>query len=402
MKRVVGERELYFVLAAATAFVMWLYVATAQNPLATRPVRVDLQLRNLPSDEVVIRPTPSAPVQVNIRLQGPRSQIAQLDPKSVDAFVDLSGLGPGEHSQVPVIVAAPGTDVRVVDQRPTSVLVVLDAFATKRLPVDVSLLGTPPTDVMLGTPKVSPAHVAVSGPMHQVDNVRHAFVTLDTAALRQQVATSLPVVVVDANGQAVSGVQIAPQIVGVSLPVQEGVISKVVPIVPTLTGAPAAGLGVLGVAATPGTVALTGPIPVLQPVESAFTGPVDITNAKADVSRPASVQVPAGVTASVRQVTVVVHVGRALLSTVLRAVPVHVVGAPAGATPRVSPERVDVQVEGPQDVIQHLRPQTLSVVVSAAGRPPGRFTASPQPVLPQGVRLLGVRPAQVVVMLSPS
>jgi YbbR domain-containing protein len=402
MKRFGGERGLYFLLSAAIAFVMWLYVATAQNPLATRPVRADLQLRNLPPDEVVVRPTPSAPVQVNVRLQGPRAQIAQLDPKAVDAYVDLSGLGAGEHSQVPVTVVAPGTDVRVVDQRPTSVLVVLDVFGSKRLPVDVSLLGTPPSDVTLGTPKVSPAHAVVSGPVHQVEAVRHALVTLDTAALHQQVATSLPVVAVDANGQAVPGLQIAPQIVSVILPVQEGVISKVVPVVPTLTGAPPSGLAVVDVTASPETVALTGPIPVLQPVENAPTAAIDLTNARGDVTRPAPLQLPAGVTASVRQVTVVVHVGHALLSTLFRAVPVKVVGAPAGATSRVLPDRVDVQVEGPQDVIQHLRPQALSVVVSAAGQKPGRFTASPQAVLPQGIRVLTIRPAQVVVTLSRS
>jgi YbbR domain-containing protein len=401
-RRFWGERELYFLLSVAIAFVMWLYVATAQNPLVTRPLRVDLQMHNLPPDEVVLRPSLASPVQVSLRLQGPRAQIAQLDPKTVDAYVDLSGLGPGEHPQVPVTVVVPAADVRVVDQRPTSVLIVLDSFASKRLPVDVSLVGTPPQDVTLGTPRVSPSHVVVSGPARQVGAVRHALVSLDTAALRQQVVTSLPVIPADASGQAVPGVQVTPQIVGVTLPVHEGVISKIVPVVPTLTGAPSIGLTVVSASADPETVALTGPIAVLQPIENAPTGPIDLTNARADFARPAPLQLPAGISASVRQVTVTVHLGRDLLSTVFRAVPVRVVGVPRGAASRVMPDHVDVQVAGPQNVIQRLRPQAVSVQVSAAGRGTGQFMASPQAILPKGVRVLTIQPAQVLVILSPS
>ena len=113
-------------------------------------------------------------------------------------------------------------------------------------------------------------------------------------------------------------------------------------------------------------------------------------------------QLPPNVTASVRQVTVTVHVGRGLFSTILRAVPVRVVGVPAGAASRVVPDHIDLQVEGPQDVVRRLTTQTVTVEVSAAGRQPGQYTATPRAILPQGVHVLTIRPAQVLVILSPS
>lgn len=398
-RRLWSESQTYFLLSVAIAVVMWLYVATAQNPVVTRQMRVELQLRNLPPNEVLIRPSPSTPVQVTVRLQGQRTQIALLNPTLVDAYVDLSGLGPGDHPDVPVVVT-PRLDVRVVDEKPSSVLVVLDAFASKRLPVEVSLLGKPPQGVTLGSPHTVPAYVIVTGPARQVSDVRHAVVSVDTGPLRQQVIASLPVVATDASGQPVPGVQVSPKIIDLTLAVREGIISKVVPIVPTITGAPSPAVTVTSATADPETVALAGPTSALTSVESAPTAPVDITAARADISRRVPLQLPAGVTASVDQTTVTIRFGRARLSTVFRAVPVRVVSLPSGETSRVVPDHVDLQVEGPQDLVRRLIAQGVSIEVSAAGRQPGRYTMSPQPILPKGVRVLNIQPQQVLVILS--
>ncbi len=398
-RRLWSESQSYFLLSVAIAVVMWLYVATAQNPVVTRQMRVELQLRNVPANEVLIRPSPSSTVQVTVRLQGQRTQIALLNPTLVDAYVDLSGLGPGDHPNVPVVVL-PRLDVRVVDEKPSSVLVVLDAFASKRLPVEVSLLGKPPQGVTLGSPHTVPTHVIVTGPERQVSDVRHAVVSVDTGPLRQQVVASLPVVATDTSGQPVSGVQVSPKIVDLTLAVREGIISKVVPIVPTITGTPSPALAVTSATADPETVALTGPTSTLAGVESAATSPLDITAARGDLSRKVPLQLPAGVTASVDQATVTVRFGHGRLSTLFRAVPVHVVSLPSGQTSRVVPDHVDLQVEGPQDLVRRLIAQGVSIEVSAAGRQPGRYTVSPQPILPKGVRVLNMQPQQVVVILS--
>ena len=80
MKRFWDERQLYLVLSLAVAVIMWLYVTTGQNPVISRSIRLDLQVRNLPANEVLLRPSARNPGQVTVRLQGPRSQIAQLVP----------------------------------------------------------------------------------------------------------------------------------------------------------------------------------------------------------------------------------------------------------------------------------------------------------------------------------
>jgi YbbR domain-containing protein len=401
MRRFWNERSLYLLLSVAIAVLMWLYVATGQNPTVPRTMKVDLQVRNLDPNEVLIQPSLKTPVPVVVKLQGPRSQIAPLIPKLVDAYVDLGGFGPGIH-QVPVTVVPQSLDVRVVEQKPTSVLVELDALASKRLPVEVNLQGTPRTGVRLGSPHTTPTHVIVSGPSRQVDQVRSAVVSIDTGALRQQVAASLRVVPVDASGQPVPGIQVTPSIVDVTLAVREVVISKVVPIVPTLVGTPQQGLAVTSTTVEPQTVVLTAPSALLQGVEEAATLPVNVSGARSDFTRRVGLRLPAGISSSVGQVTVAVRIGKGLLSRIFRAVPVRVVGTPAGTASRVVPDRVDVQVEGPQDLVQRLTVQAVTVEVGAGGRGVGQYTMNLRAVLPRGIHVLTIQPAQVVVILSSS
>lgn len=397
MRRLSNERLLYMVLSVLVATVAWLYVATAQNPLVERGMTVELHVKGLGSDEVLVQPPPN---HVQVRLQGPRSALASLSPAALDASIDLSGLRPGEH-RVPVVVATPA-DVRPVTTTPSEVLVVLDTLARERLPVEVSLIGTPPQGVTVGLPRVTPQHVIVSGAASVVEEVRHAVVTVDTSGLRQQLVTSAPVRLVDANGQEVRGLSVSPPIVEATLPVREGVITKVVPIVPTIVGAPPAPLAVTAVTVSPPTATLTAPETSLVNVQAVPTAPVDLSSARTSLTVAVPLQLPAGVTSSVARATVSVWIGRTLVSTIVRHIPVHVVGAPPGRVIRVVPDAVDVQVEGPQDVVVHLTAQAVRVEVSAAGRAAGQYELVPRALLPSGVRVLAITPARVLVVLAPS
>ncbi len=396
MRRLMNERVLYVVLSILIATVAWLYVATAQNPLVERVMALDLHVRGLSTNEVIVQ----APGRVQVRLQGPRSALAFLSPALLDASVDLTGLKPGEH-RVPIYVATP-PEVRTVERTPPDALVVLDTLARARLPVELSLIGKPGEGLTLGPSRIVPDYVMISGAATQVEEVRHALVTLDVTTLRQPVVMSVLVRLVDANGQEVRGLAVDPSIVQATLPVREAAITKTVPVVPTIVGSPQPGLTVTGVTADPATVTLSGLGSLLQHVTAAATAPVDLGGARGDLTRRVGLVLPSGVAASSPQAAVTVHIGRARLSTVLRAVPVHVIGVPRGTIARVVPQRVDVQIEGPQEVLQRLTSSAVTVEVQAAGQKPGEHRLALRAVLPPGVRLLSIRPADVLVILTSS
>jgi YbbR domain-containing protein len=391
------ERLLYIFLSLGVATVAWYYVATSQNPLVERSLTVDLHVRGLSANEVLVQAPP--PV-VRVRVAGTRSTVfGQLTPAQIDASMDLSGRRPGEH-RVQVVVTAP-PEVRVIAQSPEEALVALDTVQTRRFPVEISLIGGLPQGVTLGPPHVTPAKVTVTGAATQLEEIRHAIVTVDTSNLPQQAATSLQVRLLDANGQEVHGPTIDPPLVTAQWTVQESVIAKVVPVVPSVVGTPPPPLAVTDISTDPATVTLQGPAHVLQGVTAVSTAPVNLRNAKTDFTQQVGLQIPTGTSTSVSHVTVAVRLGGGSLSTVFQ-VPVQVVGVRRGVRLRVVPSLVDVQVEGPTAVVGRLTAASIHIVVDAGGRGAGRYQVTPQAQLPQGVRVVNLHPTQVTVILTPS
>jgi YbbR domain-containing protein len=391
------ERLLYILLSLGVATVAWYYVATSQNPLVERSLTIDLHVRGLSSNEVLVQAPP--PV-VRVRVAGTRSAVfGQLTPAQIDASMDLSGRRPGEH-RVQVVVTAP-PEVRVIAQSPEEALVALDTVQTRRFAVEISLIGGLPQGVTLGPPHVTPANVTVTGAATQLAEIRHAIVTVDTSNLPQQAATSLQVRLLDANGQEVRGPTIDPPLVTAQWTVQESVIAKVVPVVPSVVGTPPPPLALTDISTDPGTVTLQGPSHLLQDVTAVSTAPVDLRNVKSDVTQQVGLQIPTGASASVSRVTVAVRVGGGSLSTIFQ-VPVQVVGVRRGVRLRVVPSSIDVQVEGPTALVGRLTAASIHVVVDAGGRGAGRYQVTPQAQLPQGVRVVNLHPTQVTVILTPS
>ena len=115
-----------------------------------------------------------------------------------------------------------------------------------------------------------------------------------------------------------------------------------------------------------------------------------------------SLALPPGSASSAQQVTVVVRVGRMLLSRMFSGVPVRISGVPKGSAARATPDRVDVQVEGPQDAVQRLVPSGLVAEVDASGPGRGSRRVTPRIALPSGVRVLAIAPTQITLTVASS
>jgi YbbR domain-containing protein len=108
--------------------------------------------------------------------------------------------------------------------------------------------------------------------------------------------------------QDVETISIVPQELRVLL---DGIEEKALPVVPTLTGQPAAGERVVEVQVVPRTVRVVGPQSVLVPMDSVATDPISLVGRATSFSTPATVvaAVP-GVRVRVGQiVTVIVRLG---------------------------------------------------------------------------------------------
>ena len=173
----------------------------------------------------------------------------------------------------------------------------------------------------------------------------------------------------------------------------EDEITRDIPIQASITGHPAPGFVVMGTPVTdPPVVQAKGPRSLVEPIQFARADAFDVTNMNQAgtftrvlaIDRP-----PARVTYDLQTVTARVEIARETLTRRFVKVPVEVVGAHRVT---VSPKEVDVEVKGPPEVVNLLRPSQIVPVVELTGQ----NVSSPGSVLaPVKVELEGVT-AQVI------
>jgi YbbR domain-containing protein len=190
-------------------------------------------------------------------------------------------------------------------------------------------------------------------------------------------------------------IQVTPSTVSMTF---ERSATKVVPVVPEVEGEPAAGFEVGTVTAEPASVEVTGPTSALAGLTAAITETVSVAGASAQVTE----MVNAGVTdPAVRLTTpdpvrVTVNVAPAKLQWAVRNVPVSIVG---GATDTsAAPTAVTVHLRGSRDAMR-TGPAGITASVDATALTSGRYTLPVRVVLPPGVGMTRVEPAEVQVRI---
>lgn len=150
---------------------------------------------------------------------------------------------------------------------------------------------------------------------------------------------------------------------------------KMVPIVPSVEGEPAAGFVAGKVTSFPATVEVMGPESRLSRLTAATTEPVSIQGA----AQPVTDIVTVGVVDSAlrlrtsRSATVTVQINPAPIERTLTNVPISVRNEAPGMSVRLSPSRVTVVVRGTRDAVLALDPGDVKAFVDVSNLSGGRY-----------------------------
>jgi YbbR domain-containing protein len=221
-----------------------------------------------------------------------------LSPTLFAANVDLSGVAPvagGPPIAVPVTLVSLDQRVQIVDFQPREVRVQLDPVAERTLPITVEL-GTVPEGVTVGSPQIEPSAVMLRGASSRVEAVSQvvARVSIDAAALN--VDRDVELVAVDGNGNPVPGVDMDPQRARVRVAVARELANRTLPVVPVLTGAPAAGFRIVAISVEPLIVTVSGEAATIGALESAPTEAISVEGRTTDLEAIVNLDLPDGVT----------------------------------------------------------------------------------------------------------
>jgi YbbR domain-containing protein len=403
--RWLGRNLSTLLLAFVLALIVWVSAELERDPnvQGVYPQPVEIQPVGLDTNLLVVRENPD---EARLSINAPSTIWDRLNsnPDLVSAWIDLSGLGAGEHT-VPVNTQVSITPSQVVRVVPEEVQVKLEPLATTTFRVQPLVDGSPSLGYRLGEIQVDPQEVTISGPETLVRQVTQVRAPINIAGTTQTVVRTVPVQPLDEAGNLVSGVTVTPQEVTISQVVSllGGYRNVVVQVV--TTGQVADGFWLTNISVTPPNVTVFSSNPNLVNELPPFveTEPIDLTGLTDDTDIRAALVLPEGISL-VGEQSVLVRIGiAAQMGSLNVTLEPEVTGLSPEFTASAAPETVEVILGGPLPILRSLTPASVRLTLDLTGLGPGDYQVTPiVDLLPEGVTVESILPQNVQVTITPA
>ena len=393
-----------FLLALALGLSVWVSAVSGADPndVRTFPRPIDLEVFGQDPSLVLINEIPSA---VTVTLRAPRSVWEYLTTQddAIRATLDLSGLSAGTHTR-PVQVTVGERPYQIILVNPSEVTVELESLDSQTFPLVLSLTGQPAAGYQAGDATMEVTEVAISGPESLVEQVARARVVVNLDNVRESIDELLPIQVMNSESEALEGLTINPESVGVNIPIslQGGFRDLAVDVV--VQGQQAAGYRIENISVFPQVVTVFADDPELVNALPGVveTAPLDLQDRTEDISTRLSLNLPEAIKiVGAKTVQVQVNISPIQTSLTLPDLPINVIGLSEGLSAEPSPQAVDVIISGPLPVLDALTSQDVSVSVDVTGLSVGTYQLEVKgnPLL-ENITIESILPGTVEVVIS--
>ncbi len=357
-----GSLLLAFILALA----VWIVAVTNADPTETRelgPIPIDYS--GLRQGLLVVGEPP--PTDGFATVRAPLSVWEQIGTQSVILAVNLEGLEEGPH-ELPVETRVDVQPAQVSQWNPGTISLTLERAATTSLDIDVVAVGEPQLGYRTTSVSTSPEKAIVLGPLSQVDQVVSIIATVNVLERREDFEVEVPLTAVDGGGNIVETVELDPDTTQVTVAIEPRERFRLVSVVPNLEGEELladAGYRLTDVSVTPEVITVFSSDPTALEGLPGFvlTSPFDLSGATGNLERRLSLDLPNGVS-PVEDQGVLVKVSISPVEgtiTVNRLVEIR--GLTDGLYAALSPEAVEIILNGPLPTLNSLQLEDVRVIV---------------------------------------
>lgn len=343
-----GSKILLQVISLLIAIALWFFVNGESGGDTEKELSCQVSFLNL-SSELTLN---SNLDKIDIGVLGPRDVLASLTPRDILCEIDIRGLGAGKY-RLPIKVVLPGV-IRLNYVRPAHVEISLLRYGERVLPVHISIPGGLPSGLLMDSVEISPEEISIKGPEDQLATVEDVIVQPTIEELQKGERLILPVKLIKSDGTFAS-LSTDPQTVELTAVLRKGLPRKRVSVQVPLSGKPDPNYEVASVAVSPSFVEIEGSEKALKQVDQLETETIDLTDFKQGRSMvvPLRTKLPEGVQLlGESSFSVNVTLKPRTSTRLFSKLKVETRGRSVYPGWTVSPETVDIQVEGPAGLME--------------------------------------------------
>ncbi len=403
LKRVFKLLPIFFT-ALILAVIVWVSSVSSSDPneVVSYTTPVPLTVLGQNPDFLITEQSTS---NLTITLRAPRSVHEQIlrNFNQITAQINLSGLAAGTYDLVPEIDTANFNPVQVLEVNPAEVNITLEKMATKILDITLLQTGNLPISYEADEATLSSETVELLGPESIINEVNDVVASIDLSSTTTTITRTVELRPLDRRGNVIEGVSLNPASITVEVPIRQLVGYRNVFVKIVTTGTIAQGYHLTSLVVDPPSVTIYTSDPALAEEMPSFldTAPINLSGAYEDFNINVELQLQDGIVVVENpQVTVQVGIDAIQSSIQFVGVPVEIINMEVDLTVNISPDRVDLYISGPMNLLEELTADNIRVTLDLSDRSPGTYQLSPDVFLNDDeLRLDSILPGTIEVVL---
>jgi len=384
-----------FFISLLLAFSFWLFVTIGEGPESERVFNVNVTYRNMGEGLTMLEPLD----KVEIKIRGNKQRISTIKESSIVAYIDLKDLDTGIHN-LEVEVEAPSF-LKVVEIYPSRISVYLDKIVTVDKNIRVDFIGSLKTGLIIEEPEVSPNKISISGPSKKIETIRDVSITVDLTTINSDITlTSIPKIK-DGLGNDISGLSFNPSIVTLNIKVKSILSSKVVPVIPNLTGEISGDYGIKKVSVSPSILTIFGKVDELKNIEYLQTEEIKIGNLTESKIFNTSVILPANIELKEENKISVQIIIEKKISKVVSDINISIKDINENFNYKIVPESLEVEIYGFISIVNEVKPSDFEAYVSVLDLTPGEHNLKINITsLKEDIKIVRIIPSEIKVIVT--
>lgn len=402
MTRIMESKKFLMLLSVLMAIVTWSALVASDGTLTREKVfqnvavnvtgEATLKSRGLIVMDDIEEMVPGVKMTVEVA----QANYNRVSGTSYNPHFDLAKVNSVGENEIPITFSSQLYGP-VVECDPSAIIVNVERYMTRRVPVVIELAGEAPDGTYLDTYKTDPTMLSVSGPQSIVTKVARAAAKFDLSALSAERMSDRASLIVEL--QMTDGTPVVSDKLEVTnqMVITDSVIvdTELVPCeeIPLnmdslIKGEPAEGFELVAVEAERSALSVAARQEILDGIEFLVADQaLDISGAEEDVSGFVKIKRVTGIENTLPgEFAVTARIQEETVERTLRQIAIEVDGLTAGYAAQLSSRNVTVQLTGGYRFITGLEKADVRLFVDAQGLEPGEH------VLPVQIRIDNAQP----------